>query len=212
MGNQNVTTIVQSGETLGLYSAMYGCTNEAIKKANNLQGDKLKAGQTLVIPIGENRKLPTNDSNVLDKKLSFFNEKINEAKMKLYDTKLTSEQREKLEDEYLKLVKQKAERDKFATFSKSGNGINLVLTIKDDITVSEFRKLFPECTTNFYEYAKKTNQVEFVNGQGFTADPSSVTLKKGDTFMIKTQEYAKDSGDNIIRSILKTFGKRLDGE
>jgi LysM repeat protein len=212
MGNQNVTTIVQSGETLGLYSAMYGCTEADIKAANNLNGDKLKTGQSLVIPIGEKRKLPTDESNALDKKLSFFNEKINEAKMKLYDTKLTSEQREKLEDEYLKLVKQKTARDKVATFSKSGNGINLVLTIKDDITVSEFRKLFPECTTNFYEYAKKTNQVEYVNGKGFTANPSTVTLKKGDSFMIKTQEYAKDSGDNFIRSILKTLGKRLDGK
>lgn len=208
----NIRTIVQDGETISLYSAMYGCTDEDIKKANNIKGDKLKEGQSLNIPIGKQWKLPASDDNVLDKKLSYFNDKVNEIRVQLYNPDLKIGEREVLEAQYIDLMNQKKERDKAASFTKSDNGINLVLEIKKDMTVSEFRELFPECTKNFYSYADKTNQLVFIQGEGFYASPDNVTLYKGDKFMIKSQEYAKDDGDNLWRSIKKTFGGRLDGK
>jgi len=76
----NIRTIVQNGETISLYSAMYGCTDDDIRKANNIKGDKLKEGQSLNIPIGKQWQLPASDDNVLDKKLSYFNDKVNEIR------------------------------------------------------------------------------------------------------------------------------------
>ncbi|MCM1339233.1 MAG: LysM peptidoglycan-binding domain-containing protein [Muribaculaceae bacterium] len=219
--NYLVPTQVQNGESLGLYANMYGCTTEEIKKANGLKGDKIKTGQTLNIPVGQKSKLPTSDKSVLDKKLSWFNDQVNNVHMKLYDPKLKPAEREKLEDQYIKLMNMKKKRDAVATFKKAGNGINLVLEIKKDITVTEFRKLFPECTKNFYDYAYDTNQRYCDEVHGWVADPDIVTLQAGAKIMIRAEEYAKDDGDTgwsgFCRGWVKTMpswlgGGRLDGK
>ncbi len=210
--NNSITTIVQNGETIGLYSAMYGCTDEEIKRANGLKGDKIKEGQTLNIPIGQRTDLPTSDESVLDKKLSWFNNQLNEIHMKLYNPDLKPEEREKLEEQYIKLKNMKKERDKVAQFTKSDNGINLVLEMKQDITLTKFRQLFPECKTNFMNYAYETNQRYCDEVHGWVADPDIVELRAGSKHMIKSQDYARDDGDGFWRSLKKTFGGRLDGK
>ena len=189
---------------------MYGCTDEDIKKANGLKGDKLQTGQKINIPIGKKWELPTSDDNVLQEKLSYFDNKINEVHMQLYNPDLKPEEREKLEQEYIQLMNLRKERADAASIEASNNGINLVLTIKKDMSVSEFRRLFPECGKSFYRYAKSTNQAEFIQGQGFYADPDYVTLHEGDKFMLKTQEYAHQGfWKELGTSVRKQFG-RLD--
>ena len=206
----NIQTTVQNGETIGLYSAMYGCTDDEIRKANNLKGDKLQKGQKLNIPIGKKWELPTKDDNVLQEKISYFDNKINEVHMQLYNTDLKPAEREKLEQKYINLMNQRKERQATASIDIAGNGINLVLSIKRDITVSEFRKLFPECTKNFYSYAKHSNQAVFTQGQGWSADPDDVYLYAGDKFMLKTQDYVYQGfGKELKTSILKTLGIKL---
>ncbi len=41
---------VRSGESLGVIAEKYGTTASAIRKANGIKGDNIKAGQTLKIP------------------------------------------------------------------------------------------------------------------------------------------------------------------
>ncbi len=220
--NYLVPTQVQNGETLSLYANMYGCSVDDIKKVNSLKGDKLKEGQTINVPVGKKWKLPTSDDNVLDKKLSWFNDQVNDVHMKLYEPNLKPAEREKLEGQYIKLMNMKKERDAVATFKKAGNGINLVLEVKKEISVAEFRKLFPECTRNFYDYACDTNQ-RYCDDEQHTwvADPNSVYLEKGAKIMVRADEYAKDEGDTgwsgFCRSWKKTMpswlgGGRLDGK
>lgn len=219
--NNNITTIVQNGESIGLYSAMYGCTDEEIKRANGLKDDKIKEGQTLNIPIGKRTDLPVSDESVLDKKLSWFNNQLNDIHMQLYNPDLKPEEREKLEAQYIKLKNMKKERDKVAEFTKSGNGINLVLEMKEDITLTEFRRLFPECKTNFMNYAYETNQRYCDDVHGWVADPDIVELRAGSKHMISTDDYARDEGDTgwagFRRGWTKTMpswlgGGRLDGK
>lgn len=212
MGNNDITTIVQKGETIGLYSAMYGCTDEDIKKANKLNSNNIKVGQTLKIPIGQEWQLPTSNDNVLDKKLSWFNDKVNDVHMQLYNPDLKSEDREKLEKKYVTLMNQRKERNQTAEFTKSQNGVDLVLTLKKDISVSEFRELFPECTRNFMDYANKTNQASYDREKGWTANPDNVILHSGTILTVSHDEYAKDDGDGFWRGLKTFFGGRLDGK
>ena len=206
----NIQTTVQNGETIGLYSAMYGCTDDEIRKANNLKGDKLQKGQKLNIPIGKKWELPTKDDNVLQEKISYFDNKINEVHMQLYNTDLKPAEREKLEQKYINLMNQPKERQATASIDIAGNGINLVLSIKRDITVSEFRELFPECRKNFYKYADKTKQTQFIQGQGWHADPDNVYLHEGDKFMLKTQQYACQGGWEEFKTSFRKQFSRLD--
>ncbi len=214
MSNYNyfVPTKVNDGETLSLYASMYGCSVDDIRQANGLNGNNIKTGQVINVPVGKKPDQKPSENNVLDKKLAYFDNKLEEAHMKLYDPNLELSEREQLEAEYIELKNLKKQRDEVAQFTKSDNGINLVLELKEGITVSEFRKLFPECTTNFMDYAYKTNQSDFIQGEGFYSDPNQVILHAGSCHMVKSQDYAKDDGDGFWRSIKKTFGGRLDGK
>ena len=60
------------------------------------------------------------------------------------------------------------------------------------MTVSEFRELFPECSKNFYSYADKTDQLEFIQGQGFYASPDNVTLYKGTEPLLIAMDIHKE--------------------
>lgn len=208
-----IRTTVQDGETIGLYSAMYGCTDEDIRKANGIKGDKLKAGQQLNIPIGKMKMslLPTSTENPLKMKLSYFDDKINDIHIKLYTTELKPEEREALEQQYIELKNLRKERQDAASIDIAGNGINLVLEIKKDMTVSEFRRLFPECGKNFYDYACDTDQLQLYEEQHtWYADPDRVWLREGDKFMLKADEYAYQGfWTELALSLKKQFG-RLD--
>lgn len=210
--NPRITTIVQKGETISLYSKMYGCTDEEIRRANGINGDKIKEGQTIKIPIGKKWAYKTSENNVLDKKLSWYDNNLNEVHMRLYNPKLKPKEREKLEAEYIRLVNNRVKRLETASIKKSADGKGFDMHIKKDITVSEFRKLYPECTTNFYEYADDTKQLRFIQGKGFYADPNYVTLRKGANLKIGAGEYARDDGDGIWRTIKLALGWRLDGK
>ncbi len=50
----DVTSIVQSGETLSLYAKMYNCSEEELRMLNGISnGNNIKAGIKIKIPIGE---------------------------------------------------------------------------------------------------------------------------------------------------------------
>lgn len=209
-GNNNITTYVQNGETLSLYASMYGCSVNDIKQANGLSGTKLKEGQQLVIPIGKPPQGAAEPESVLDKKLAWFDDKLDEVHLKLYNPNLKPTEREALEQEYIELKNLKKERDKVAEFTKAGNGQNLVLEMKKTITISEFRRLFPECTQNFMNYAYDTDQAYCDPVHGWVADPDDVCLNEGDKIMINSRHYAHTKDDGFWRGVYKFFGGRLD--
>ena len=219
-----VPTQVQANETISHYSALYGCTNDDIKQANGLSGDRIRAGQTLNIPIGEKfDPLPTSDSSVLDKKLSWFNEQVNDVHMRLYDPNLSLEDREQLEARYNELLQMKRERDEVAEITKSNNGINLVINMKKDIILKDFQRLFPECKASFYDYAERTDQLGYPpEGHPYPYDkyyvePLNVGLSEGDKIMLRADEFAITEDEvgfinHIKNGINKFFGGRLDGK
>ena len=53
VGTSNVTHIVQPGETLFLIGLRYGLTWTRIQAANGLPSEKVYAGQSLIIPLGD---------------------------------------------------------------------------------------------------------------------------------------------------------------
>jgi len=198
-----------------MYAKMYGCTVEELKKQNPGKFDKqgqIKTGDTLIIPIGTHvSKLPSKQETLMQRKLYAFNERVNEAHMKLYNPKLSSAEREKLEQEYIDLMKQKQARDQAATISISKDGMHFDVKFNRNISVAEFRKLFPECNKNFYSYASKTQQTTFVQGEGFQADPNNVYFYKGKNIQLKTQEYSNEGFWNELgTSIKKTLGMSID--
>lgn len=215
MGNNMTTTLVQQGETLSMYANMYGCTVEELKKQNPGKVDskgQIKAGATLVIPIGEKvSKLPSKQDSLMQRKLYAFNERVNEAHMKLYNPKLSSQEREKLEQEYIDLMKQKKARDEAATVSISADGIHFDVKFNRRISVAEFRQLFPECNKNFYDYASETKQRTYVQGEGFKADPENVYFNPDQHIQLKTQEYSHQGvWQEFKTSVNKTLGWSLD--
>lgn len=207
----NVTTLVQNGETLSLYAKMYGCSTEELTKLNPGKIGKngsLKSGSVLIIPIGK-KPQETNKENrtVMQEKANWFNDILEEAKLKIYDPSLTSAEREKHEQTYITLLNKQKERDKAANIAISKDKMHFDLTIKENITLAEFRKLYPEVGKNFSDYADKTDQTEYKNGKGFIRDPEKIILKKGAKFTLKTQEYAnKGFFSEFWTSVKKTFG------
>ncbi len=209
--SENVTTIVQSGETLGLYARMYGCTAEEISKLNPGKigkNGKIKQGEVLIIPIGKPpEKTEKKDRTTMEEKLNYFNDKIEEAKLKVFDPKLSSAEREKYEQEYINLVNLKKEREQTAEIALSKDGMHFDLKLKKDITIANFRELFPEVAKNFTDYADDTKQTRYENGKGFIRDPEEITLYEGSEFTLKTQEYANQGFfSELWTSIAKTLG------
>ena len=47
---------MKRGENLGKIARKYGVTVDAIRKANNLRGDKINVGQKLKIPARKRRR------------------------------------------------------------------------------------------------------------------------------------------------------------
>ena len=45
-----VTYVVKAGDSLSVIAARYGTSVKALRKANNISGDKIQVGQTLVVP------------------------------------------------------------------------------------------------------------------------------------------------------------------
>lgn len=191
---ENVTTVVQSGETLGLYAKLYGCSTEELAKLNKGKIGKngaIKQGEVLIIPIGKKpATTKKGERTTLQEKANWFNDKLEEAKMKIYDPKLSNTDREKYEQNYINLLKQKKARDEVASTGISKDKMHIELNIKKDITLAEFRKLYPEVGKNFRDYADKTKQTSYENGKGYVRDPEKIVLKKGAHFTLKTQEYA----------------------
>ena len=187
-----ITSKVQSGESLSLYAAMYGCKVDDLKSANaecfNKNG-QLKEGSTLTIPIGQKPSEVPKRETTLEKKLNHFEDKLDELHMKLFDTSLKPEEREQLEQEYINMKNRKKERDEYASFKISEDKKGFDLCIKKDITVAKFRELFPECTRRFLKYAMDTNQRIYVQGEGFTYPPEHVILHKGRTFDVRSSDY-----------------------
>ena len=205
-----VLTTVQKGETLSLYASMYGCTVDQIKKANQGQigeNGAIKEGSQLVVPIGKKPDALAKRENAMQEKLHYFDDKLQEAKIKLYDPNLKPDEREKLEQEYINLKNMKRERDNTASIEISPDGMHFTLKMKKDITIADFRKLFPECGKNFTDYADKTKQTRYENGKGFIRDPKFITLHKDAEFTLKTQEYASQGfWGELWNSAQKTAG------
>jgi len=205
-----VTTVVQSGETLSLYAKLYGCSEEEIKKLNAGQIGKngaIKQGSTLIIPLGK-KPAETNKENrtTMQEKANWFNDKLEEAKLKIYNPWLTSAEREKYEQEYINLLNMQKKRNEAATIKQKDN-MHFELTINKDMTIAEFRELFPEVGKNFREYSDKTKQTRYENGKGLIRNPEEIVLHKGAKFTLKTQEYAHQGiGREIWTSIKKTLG------
>lgn len=208
---ENVTTIVQNGESLGLYAKMYGCSAEEISKLNPGKigkNGKIKEGEVLIIPIGKQpQKTEKKDRTTMEEKLNYFNDKLEEAKMKIYDPKLSSAEREKYEQEYINLLNMKKQRAETAEIVLSKDGMHFELKLKKDITIANFRELFPEVIKNFKDYSDETNQTRYENGKGFIRDPEEITLYEGSEFTLKTQEYAYQGFfSELGTSISKTLG------
>ena len=208
--SNNVTTTVQSGETLSLYAKMYGCSTDELKKLNPGKIGKngeLQQGAVLIIPIGK-RPVESDKTGrtTMEEKANWFNDKLEEAKMKIYDPKLSGQEREDAEQNYIQLLNMQKERNKVADI-KIKDKMHFSLDIKEDITLTEFRKLFPEVAADFKNYADETDQTEYVNGKGYVRDPAKIVLKKGATFTLKTQDYANQGFFNeLFTSIQKTLG------
>ena len=209
-GNQNITSTVQSGETISLYASMYGCSVDAIINANKGKvgaNGEVSEGAEIIIPIGQPSEKKAASDDVLQAKLEYFDRKLEEALYKLYDTSLTPQKREELEQEYINLKNLKKEREQAAEITLTGDGYHLTLNIKKEMTISEFRRLFPECGRNFSDYADDTKQTRYVNGKGFVRDPNVIKLRQGASFELKTQEYAsRGFWTELGTSIRKTFG------
>ena len=201
-----ITSIVQSGETLSLYASMYNCSVEDLKKANAGNLDKnggLKTGTKINIPIGQKpaRLAKNNDEKM--QKLNAFDNRLNELHMQLFNEKLKPDVREKLEQRYIELKNLKKERSQVATFSISAEGDKFDLKLKKTITVAEFRRLFPECTTNFLGKAKEG---PYINGKGHNHDPKVATLEAGKTYSVRYNEYERHTGQGWFDSALEKLG------
>lgn len=208
---ENVTTIVQKGETLGLYAKLYGCTTEELTKLNKGKIGKngaISQGEVLIIPIGKKATTTNKEGRTtLQEKANWFNDKLEEAKMKIYNPKLTNNEREKLEQDYIDLLNLKKARDEVASTGISKDKMHIDLDIKKDITIAAFRKLYPEVGKNFSDYADQTKQTKYENGKGYVRDPNEIVLRKGAHFTLKTQEYAHQGfWKELGTSIQKTFG------
>ena len=209
--SENVTTIVQKGETLGLYAKLYGCTTEELTKLNKGKIGKngaISQGEVLVIPIGKKPAAAKKEGrSILQEKINWFNDQLEEAKLKIYNPKLSSAEREKYEKDYIYLLNLKQAREKFAGLSISKDKMHVNIDIKEDITVAEFRKLYPEVGKNFRDYADKTKQYSYESGKGYVRDPQKIVLRKGAHFTLKTQEYAHQGfWTELGTSIKKTLG------
>ncbi len=207
----NVTTIVQSGETLSLYAKLYGCSVEELKKLNAGKIGKdgaIKKGEVLIIPIGKKpAQADKSERTTMQEKANWFNDKLEEAKLKIYNPKLSNAEREKFEQEYIKLLNMQKKRNEVASIGISKDKMHFDLKIKKDITLAEFRKLFPEVGKNFSDYADKTKQTRYENGKGFIRNPKEITLHSGAAFSLKTQEYAHQGFfSELGTSIQKTLG------
>ena len=82
MGLPTTTSIVQKGETWGLYASMYGISVADLKKANNAKSDVLQEGATITIPlVGENN---INDEVVINGKKVDLSKELDYDDAKLY--------------------------------------------------------------------------------------------------------------------------------
>lgn len=202
----DINSKVQTGETLSLYANMYNCSVEDLKKANagNLgKNGELKAGSNIKIPIGKRPENLVKSENEMQQKLDAFDNRLNDIHMQLFDANLKPEKREELEQQYITLKNLKKERDAAATFSI--NGDKFKLTLKKTITVSEFRRLFPECKTNFNGVAK----APYINGQGFNYDPDVATLEAGKDYSVRYNEFERHTGQGWFDKSLEWVGKKI---
>ena len=209
--SNNVTTTVQNGETLSLYAKLYGCSVEELKSLNKGKIGKngqIREGEVLIIPIGQKPKETSKAGRTtMEEKLNWFNDRLEEAKMKIYDPKLSSAEREKYEQEYIKLLNQQKARNEVADLSINKDKMHFDLKLKKNITISEFRELFPEIGKTFRDYADDTKQTRYENGVGFVRDPDVIVLKEGAYFSLKTQEVAHQGFfSELGTSIQKTLG------
>ena len=201
-----ITSIVQTGETLSLYANMYNCSVEDLKKANAANLDKnggLKTGAKINIPVGERPASLAQSDSKMKQKLDAFDNRLNELHMQLFNEKLKPSDREKLEQKYIQLKNLKKERAKVATFSISADGDSFDLKLKKTVTVAEFRRLFPECTTNFMGKAKEG---PYINGKGHNHDPRVATLESGKTYKVRYNEYERHTAQGWFDGFLENFG------
>ncbi len=113
-----------------------------------------------------------------------------------------------MERKYIELTKLKKERQETAEFVINGNKFKL--NMKKTVTVSEFRRLFPECRKNFNGEAKPG---PYINGQGHNYDPNVATLPAGESYTVGYNEYEHETGKGkslrAIDKFLKFFGNGL---
>ena len=179
-----ITSIVQSGETLSLYANMYNCSVKDLQEANAENLDKngvLKIGTKINIPIGKRPASLAKSDSQMQQKLDAFDNRLNELHMQLFNEKLNPNEREKLEQKYIELKNLKKEID----------------------NVAEFRRLFPECITNFMGKAKAG---PYINGKGHNHDPQVATLESGKTYTVRYNEYERHTGQGWFDGFLEHFG------
>ena len=213
MGNRQISTKVQSGETLSLYANMYNCSEQAIIAANKGTigaNGKLKEGSDIVIPIGQPPKDTQPNGSFLQKKVQSFGDEVENAKIVLFNEKLKPDEREILEQHYIYLKNMQKARQSSVEI-KIINGDHYSFTMKKDVTLKEFREMFLQrCTTNFMDYCQRTGQSDFVSGTGHTyPSEDEIILKKGTSFDVASVEFC-DQGFKTEWKNVKTKDGRFE--
>ena len=203
--SNNITSQVQQGETLSLYAKMYNCSVEELQKLNKLSNGELKVGSTLIIPIGKKPPETKQSNDIMQQKLDYFDTNLNELHMKLFDPDLKPSEREKLEQKYIDMKNLKKERAEVADIKISHDGKSFELNMKKQVSVNEFRRLFPECCKNFKDYAKETKQYQYKNGKGFIYDPNHIQLKVGKPITLEYDEYSREVGKGFLTIVADWF-------
>lgn len=185
----NVTSIVQSGETLSLYATMYGVSTEDIKEASGIKGNSLKVGQTITIPIGQKAETKKEDKDLTyqENKTQYWDNQIEEKRMALYNPDLSSEEREKLEAEYIELKNTNNYRKSLADVKVSDDGEYVTLTFKKNEAAWKVRSLFNLESGSLKTYLRDNNRVPFIQGQGWVPDQAS--LREGDSVTISIRKF-----------------------
>ncbi len=185
----NVTSIVQSGETLSLYATMYGVSAEDIKEASGIKGNSLKAGQTITIPIGQKAETKKENKELTyqENKLQYWDKQIEEKRNALYNPDLSSEEREKLEEEYINLKNTNNYRKSLADVELSDDGKNVNITFKKNEAAWKVRSLFNLEKGTLKPYLELCNRIPYIQGEGRVPDEAS--LYEGDSITIPIRAF-----------------------
>ena len=200
MPGENITTIVQSGESLSLYANMYNVKIDDIKAANKMKGNQINEGSKIVIPIGKKQEVeePEQKDTYFTRKVNYWQNQLEEKRLALYNPDLTPEEREKLEAEFINLQNEQRRRASVADVTFSEDEKSFTMTLKEGIHAGDLRELY-----NLQSGALKAVldfSGPFRSGKGFVPDEHYISA--GTTFTMDIECY---NNQNNFRDILNRF-------